>query len=1076
MIDLVRRISTSARSRRARLWGEVVLPAVVLLTLLSILFWDAVWGGRALLPVDMNFARDSVWRGLGPREFRGPSNYVLSDVAEQFFPWRAYIVYWLSQGELPLWNSGVLAGNSFVGNAQSALFYPVNLLAYLFPLASSFTFTALARLLIAGLSTFGYLRVTGRSRAAAYLGAVAFSLCGWLVASVNYAVVNVGVLLPALLLCLEQVYRTARLRWMAGLAIGIGSQFLGGNLQTSFHVLLTAGAYVLLLTVRSWTRGAPEAACRGLLLSVLGASLGIGIGSLQLLPFVELLSQSTVFAERAGGFYNNHPLYYSAFWRELATGPAIVFPRAFGSPAVLDSGYEVLSTSLPNALEYAAYVGTFPLLLGLIGLWHRRSDARLVFWGATCVLTFAVALRLPLFEVINHLPGFNVVHQERLRLVFSFSAAVLGAGGLDWLLARGISGQSAAKGENRRAVWLAIVGILVAVAALLITYVALTASRERLIDLGIGYLDPKVDEFRQLVRGRVFDWQMSLPLLFAAFLIGLLWLGARRRLNRRLTALVLLILTATELVIAGAGWNPTIDPAFVTPKTPAIDYVRERVGSGRIAGIGRTLIPNNAMIWGLQDVRAYDNVRLSTIWTLLRTVDGHIEYGADDVDLAHVNSPLLDLLGVRYVLADPGSPRPDPTRFRQVFAQTVPSEEGSLPWVNLFVYENLRAMPRAFVVSRARLLASGGEILNVYSPRPRATFDPRTEVLLETAQAPPVEGLQAGDATVSVVSHRPNRVVLRATLEGEGYLVLTDSFDAGWVAEVDGSPAPIYRANYAFRAVRLRPGDHQVEFLFRPWGVLVGLGLTGGSFVGLFGCALWRRQIGWVVNRVAAATSRARWTPRGLILLLGVLVTGPVVSSVYAQWAPPKEGEFLRNPRTGSIEVFREGRRHALNLETLRCRQQPGQPIRNFEALDELPAGPSVENRAGCTLLPPAGALVQPTGREEVYVSSGTALQPVPDRRMLACLAPEQSPEIVALSYIERAPIGPSASVEGCPMDSAPPRDSPASAGTPSHGAAPTTPTLSPTVTPAYTPTPLGTPNSPMYLPSILHGAVRSGW
>jgi uncharacterized membrane protein YfhO len=39
---------------------------------------------------------------------------------------------------------------------------------------------------------------------------------------------------------------------------------------------------------------------------------------------------------------------------------------------------------------------------------------------------------------------------------------------------------------------------------------------------------------------------------------------------------------------------------------------------------------------------------------------------------------------------------------------------------------------------------------------------------------------------------------------------------------VDGEPAEILQANYAFRAVRLEAGEHTVEMVYRPTSVLVG--------------------------------------------------------------------------------------------------------------------------------------------------------------------------------------------------------------------------------------------------------------
>ena len=61
----------------------------------------------------------------------------------------------------------------------------------------------------------------------------------------------------------------------------------------------------------------------------------------------------------------------------------------------------------------------------------------------------------------------------------------------------------------------------------------------------------------------------------------------------------------------------------------------------------------------------------------------------------------------------------------------------------------------------------------------------------------------------------------------------------GWRATVDGVPAPILRANGFVPAVYLEPGEHVVEFMFRPRSLLIGAAL-----------------LVWIVAAVAVALRR----------------------------------------------------------------------------------------------------------------------------------------------------------------------------------------------------------------------------
>ena len=72
----------------------------------------------------------------------------------------------------------------------------------------------------------------------------------------------------------------------------------------------------------------------------------------------------------------------------------------------------------------------------------------------------------------------------------------------------------------------------------------------------------------------------------------------------------------------------------------------------------------------------------------------------------------------------------------------------------------------------------------------------------------------------------PERVVVETGSSAPAYLVLADTFDPGWSATVDGSPAPIRPAYVAFRAVALTPGAHSVAFTYRPAGFTLGLAIS----------------------------------------------------------------------------------------------------------------------------------------------------------------------------------------------------------------------------------------------------------
>lgn len=803
---------------------EVCLVGGGLLVVLLAFFWEAVFLGRALLPVDLIYAHDPVWREVALPDVSAPRNPLLSDQVYQGYPWRAYIYRWLSQGEFPLWNASILGGTSLIGNDQSALFFPVNVLSYPLPLATSFTFTAVSRLLIAGLSTYGYLRLIGRSVSAAYLGALGFMLGGFLVVWLGYPIVNVAIWLPTILLLVELIFNSGSHRWVGMLALVMGAQYLGGHVETSFHILLVSAAYALCLAGFHWRQGVPRVALQRLSHCTLAAVLGLGIGAIQLLPFIEQLTKSSAITDRAV-VHTTPTLFYPGFWRELATAPTLLFPTLLGSPT--EPEYWAFTA---NYNEYTAYVGTIPLVLSIVGAICFRTDGRHTFWLVAGLLSLAVAYRLPIFEAVNHFPLFEVVVNGRLRLIFSFAAVTLGATGMDWLLAQSASRDFSARRPVRRFVRLTGLAACISGVVLLSAHVGLIVFRQWILAFGRDYVlanihgQPgfslgledylaKVERYYQVTVERFspVHWPTYVPVVSMVILVTVVWLVSTRRLNVDHAAILLPTVALAELLIFGIGYNPAVRPSLVFPSTPVIEFLRERAGVDRVVGLGFALMPNSSMIWGLQDVRGYENVRLARSWTLLRDIDGREPFG-EYLLVRHSETRLLDLLSARYIVAASASSAPFGARSRAIFQSQ-----------GVTVYENLQALPRAYVVAGTRVVSEPTEALALMRGQ---GFDPRSEVVLEAQEQPPLYGLRPGQTTVEIKAYRPNEVQIEATLEWAGFLVLTDAYDDGWSVFVDGHRVPMYRANYAFRAVRLEPGAHRVEFVYCPWGFRFGMVVT----------------------------------------------------------------------------------------------------------------------------------------------------------------------------------------------------------------------------------------------------------
>ena len=135
---------------------DLALFCAVAAGLLLFLFRDAVLHGHVLGQGDILF-RFLPWSAYRPTGWR-IGNPLLADVPEVFYPFTAHARDLVRHGIFPLWNAAAGAGQPFFASFQSAVLSPFTAIAYVLPFPAGLTAAATARLFVAGLGMFLFLR------------------------------------------------------------------------------------------------------------------------------------------------------------------------------------------------------------------------------------------------------------------------------------------------------------------------------------------------------------------------------------------------------------------------------------------------------------------------------------------------------------------------------------------------------------------------------------------------------------------------------------------------------------------------------------------------------------------------------------------------------------------------------------------------------------------------------------------------------------------------------------------------------------------------------------------------------
>jgi len=774
---------------------ELLLFAFVLASLVSGFFFESLFGGKILSPADVLRVTAS-FGGTADSDYE-PANRLLMDPVLQFQPWIALNRSMIRQGRLPLWNDHAGCGAPHLANGQSAVFDPFQWIAYLGPFPEALAWMAAARLWCAGMGMFLLARSWHLGPWGRWFAGLTFPFCGFLVVWLLYPVTNVAIWMPWIFLATDRVLARADCRGVGWLGLASGLTLLGGHVQTSAHVLLAVGLYVLwrlfwptplnsisvTTTIDSALEGPDPPPRRGFALGrwSLGIGLGLMLAAIEIIPLGFYLSRSPVWEDRER---ERTPAFSLARPRILGS-VCTALPYAFGSQR---KGHPHLGRALgvDNLNESAggfAGLGTL-IWLAPLAYFCRRPPRRVGFLATLVVLGALGSWRLPPVDnLLRALPVLGVTDNRRLGLWMGFGLCLLGGFGLDRL--RGASPRF----QAWVACWILGAFLLFAGAALVGRWEP--DLRRRATDhyakaaASTPGADPLVYRARaeRQVRStlafypRYLSWSGAQLLLLAGLAIYIGRSGPRR--SSWVEAAVVGVVMV-DLASFGLGLNPAISARDHSPESPVVSYLKQVAPPPyRTIALGEELVPNTLMRYGLDDARNYDSVELTRNLDYFSTLyESRTQARTSRRDITWQGVALT-----RARLAD--------ASVRAVVATTPPP---------------------AGLFARVSRLGSVW-VAHVDASDWATADDPNAELTLNRAP-----GWIKGFANVT---RQKTRVVIRQACV------------PGWEARIDGESTKIDDYDGMFISVDLPKGRHQLDLIYDPPEVRWGLGLSAFGLVAL---------------------------------------------------------------------------------------------------------------------------------------------------------------------------------------------------------------------------------------------------
>lgn len=685
-----------------------------------------------------------------------------SDMMNDAFPARYYLGEMLKSASIPLWIPHIYGGFPLLARAEAGVCYPLNLVVFgLLSPYVALNVIILLTLVIAALGMYAYVREIEGSFTAALVGGVAFAFSGYVVSHIKHlANVNAACWLPLGLFCIERAIRKNNPKYFAFLALIFGIQHLSGHTQVAYYSGLL---YLVYFLFRYFTE-------RKQMVSRRNTTRSLAQFRLALYFLASLALGSGLGAVQLLPTYELVSLSQRAggvafdYAANYAYDPGNVF--TFIYPYI--NGDIGAATYTGNSIfwEDYGYVGIVVLALAIYAVFNHWKNIYVRMFSVTAVISYVLVLgpNTPVYEAVFHVvPGMKYFRfPTRFLLITDLSLITLGALGITHL------SQRLSKQRNYLGPFLRFELLILFLVVADLWYFQMR--QNPIVDADEWLRTPQTAEF---LRGREKEMNET----FRIYVVG----GTES--HKRAFA-------------RARGWQGSLQP-----------YIDQR----------EFLQPSSNVLYGFSTPDGYANLTpnyLVEVWGDQNQGGLVFRTAALQGNLFQPTPAfwkLMSMYNVKYILS--------------LWPVAHGEEAKSLGKIGqVFLYENLTVLPRAYLVGSVRTTRDLNEAKKLMVSD---EFNPKEEVLLYESIA--VETKDSVLGTVTITEYSANVVQMDVSTKADAVLVFSDSYYPGWKAFVDGNEGVVLQANITQRAVVVPAGSHSVRFVFQSQPVMQGMWITGIS-------------------------------------------------------------------------------------------------------------------------------------------------------------------------------------------------------------------------------------------------------